>query len=588
MSTPTNIAAAKMALALQDKEGPSRLKKLLSSQKIQFSRQGDILRLCYQEGSFNWSELSRASRNTFWFKNQVTQRWEILRMGLERGAEIARPDVENTQDVHKGNLSQFDANQQAVMSAFMEGSELPNTSVLTSKVDGCCLFALFVPASDEPAVSALRKRLGEIQDVDTETFFGIVGHEAFKINENWLPVFGTNGGLFTGPGMVQTWTQAIAGTAGIHLSADKSWQDTLREALPIVLPKMFGLVELIVADNGMTPTRVNLAFEGVLAKRRDVWGKTFHTELVVDYPWSGLSYLGATWGFGETVGTYRPHFEDDMIVSSLGFKQPLFWRIGNSTEKATTMLADLDLLLKGEISRAQFFAAHPPSNEVLPEDQEEWVIDYEGFVLLDFLPSDKEGRWHYSKLKTGLYYKLHKLKLSNFHELLALPLSVADKMPNLHAVHAIKKAMDEGIPALREEVKRILECYFPGDFAGSLRHNSVFTKELEKATNEKHQASIHKKMEGAIAAYTKAFEEKAANQLPILVQNVDTSVRDFHKAFTTAMGFPPKNDEQLKQVIGLLNPRLPFDLDAEMPANGKMRPLKVKLFNAFADAIAKE
>lgn len=184
------------------KEKPKIIKKLLLKEGISVSFQGDIIRFCYKDGSSNWRELSRASRNTFWFNNGTE--WKILRMGMERGAEIAGKGITNTQDVKDGSLDIFDENQKAIMTAFSSNNELPNETVLTAKSDGCCLFVCYYPYNDENAISAINKLIEEIEKNKTKEFFNIIKEETKKIKENGVFVFGTNGSLFCNPDMVYT------------------------------------------------------------------------------------------------------------------------------------------------------------------------------------------------------------------------------------------------------------------------------------------------------------------------------------------------------------------------------------------------
>lgn len=547
----------------------NKLIKLFLKDKIQLSIQDKFVRLCYLEGSSNWTEYSRYSRNTFWYFNDITDECEIIRMGMERGAEIIRPKVQTTQDVKNGSIEHFDENQKGIMSAFMGQSDLPNSTILSFKADGCCLKAAFYPISD-PVVPFIRSNLIGREDLSIKEFFEIVEDEVKKVNSEWFPVFGTNGSLFAGSDMISTWVQSLAGTAGIEISAEKSWQITLREALPIVFPKMFSLIEKITEGR---IERINLIFEGVLSNRKDVWGTTFHTELVVNYSWSGLVYLGASYGYGKSVGIYRPHFEDDEIVHLLGFKQPIFFKIEKSSQKAEEMLEDLDLLLKNEISKSRFFEKHPASNTNFSNQENDWVVDYEGFVVLDYLPS---GRWHYNKLKTGLYYKLHKLRYSNFAEILQLPLSVSDIMPNLKVAHVINNAMAK-LNEIPSKIEEIMVDFQPVSFETSIVKNSIFATELNKATNEKHLESVKRKMEGLVNAYRMAYEEKTANQLDIGIHNSDVLTSVFNTFFITQFGFKPKNAKHLKDVIMMLNPR----------KNNSIDECRRELFYGFADAISK-
>lgn len=543
MNNLENIQVALTNLGNPSSDGWTKkvdeLKKLLMKKKIVLSSRGSIIRLCYLDGSPCWSELSRSSRNTFWVLDENIGKWEILRMGLERGAEIARPGVIDTQDVKNGDIYNFDNNQQAIMISFMDGIELPNSSVLTSKSDGCCLFATFYRIND-PIVEIIRKEVCINTSTKTEFFYNTIVEKMAEINSDWFPVFGTNGAFLANDDMITTWTQCLAATAGIELRSDKSLQNTLIEALPIVLPKMIALVEHI--SNGKDK-RVNLSFEGIMSGRRDVWGEmNFYSGLAINYDWSGLVYLGATYGFGETVGVYRPHFEDDVFVSNLGFRQPLYWNIGTSTTKAISMLNDLDILIKGEITKTTFLQTHTPSNIYLPTNLSDCVIDYEGFVILDYLPSN---RWHYNKLKTVLYYKLHKLRYHNFSELLSLSDNVALIFPNLKTARSIKNILENGLYVFSKKINDILDFWNP----------HLFNKHISsKISDERKRTGIGK-------AYEKAYENSLSNQLNILYQSSSDACSSFKTAFIEVFGFEPTDDKQLKKTVFMFNPRTEINLE---------------------------
>ena len=85
-------------------------------------------------------------------------------------------------------------------------------------------------------------------------------------------------------------------------------------------------------------------------------------------------------------------------------------------------------------------------------------------------------------------------------------------------------------------------------------------------------------MEGSIKAYKSAFEEKANNQLDLMLHNDDIAKRELEKAFSIILGFSPKDDKQFKNIIQLLYPRKEINID----------DVKRDLFYGFADAISRK
>ncbi|CAE7642649.1 FEN1, partial [Symbiodinium microadriaticum] len=149
---------------------------------------------------------------------------------------------------------------------------------------------------------------------------------------------------------------------------------------------------------------VTLSFEVMVAHLRGLFGDRYHSELAVSYDRDRAVFLGASCAL-----QFYPHY-----CFEHPFEEPLYWPVSHSDDVAK-MLTALEKLARTEISKEEFFADCPPASQTC----EDAIIDYEGWVFhvslgpwdenLEATPKESAPGTLYTKIKTPLYYRFHKV-----------------------------------------------------------------------------------------------------------------------------------------------------------------------------------
>jgi hypothetical protein len=197
------------------------------------------------------------------------------------------------------------------------------------------------------------------------------------------------------------------------------------------------------AAPGSEKCPMSLSFEAVCSNRTTYTGEV-HTELTVSYKLAHFDLLGVTVDIGTDDERYLPHFDIEFDI--LPVEQPL-WRKVSHTDHVFQMMADIDLVVKGNMKRRDFTSKYF-------ENLDDGEIDFEGFVLL---APKLDGSYDYSKIKTTLYYYAHKVRESNIPALLALPDAVNQHYPTVSKLKTFYGTIETKVPELIQEVHTMLE-----------------------------------------------------------------------------------------------------------------------------------
>jgi len=361
----------------------------------------------YQEGKkIKWyCKWAREARGIILYINNGIA--TVISQKLQRGAECLTmmhhqegiDDTENTS--FDDDLKDFDENQIIAMKALRNGEEKYN-GYLSSKSDGS-LLTVTILSKDPKIFPATNAVISAIQEADefARTVYSCC-------DRNWYIILSSQRTLFLGENMQSYTITALAVALEIYSQEEIEKLTSILpiEILPACLKKLLEKIDFFLK---YTPEvefektgALTLSFETICKNRKDPWGQE-HLELAVSYPMSTFTYLGVTYNYGKTGGTFIPHFATS--ASSI-FNQPRVWHI-SQTATIFEMLSSLEKIIESKITEEEFLQQHPP----LINTKE--PLDYEGFVLYTVFPLSSNSKishhYDYSKIKTPFYYRVHKI-----------------------------------------------------------------------------------------------------------------------------------------------------------------------------------
>jgi hypothetical protein len=147
---------------------------------------------------------------------------------------------------------------------------------------------------------------------------------------------------------------------------------------------------------------ITLSMESICKERQASFsGSIIHKELAISYQESSITVLGVSFSNINNV-TYYPHYEFSAQIHTYGLKEPSFWVISHTNE-INALIESINNVIVGKLTKEQFYDLYNPSNKF----DFEQIIDYEGFVTYS-LKRNEFGSLNYNKIKTDMYYKMHK------------------------------------------------------------------------------------------------------------------------------------------------------------------------------------
>ena len=353
--------------------------------------------------------------------------WILLKSGLEIGAELKPPSVGD--DLGDPYANKFDNFQNYIRNCLFTGTDLPEGTCVSAKRDGSLVQISNITTNIETTYGAVLKSNNPFVIMLAQLSYKASGGKSFII-------ISTNGTLFASHDM---WSYILtAFAASLNIVDETLQQLLLHEPLEefkglingygtdATLRKVLCAWSHIVGDinareqlfwNEFTtiyPLTENATsqFEAICANRTCCTGKK-HTELAAQYKIAMLTFLGVK--IGER---YIPHYVIEKLLNIIGYKQPLFWN-SNDPIWILQLLEGIEKFSMGGYTSDEFFERFPPSNTVMPRF---YIIDPEGLILLVKTLCIKG--WSYSKLKTLLYYYLHKLRQVNMRKIVSLCLNL--------------------------------------------------------------------------------------------------------------------------------------------------------------------
>ena len=411
-----------------------RIAKKISGigQTLKFSTIGgiDFVISSYKEGLQQWqTPWGVENRKCVLFRNPLTDTWHMLKLGLNAGCEMKPSGQEDRGDSYRNKHNTL---QIRICNELYHGLELPNGTVLSGKVDGSLLQITIVAGE---FVELLYKAFMQSDD----KFATDLIQMTFAMSGGrWFAFMSTNGTIFVPDNMKDYVVTALAGDNpefsfhrpnGEMFTPEEVWHNHLCGVVANQLATFY---------NGFThqSSICTLQFEIVCNNRHTYTGK-MHTELAMSYDISMFRFLGVRIG-----REYIPHYLLSHLAQACEWEEPLFWFVSNGGQ-ALDMLDGLQDISLNVLTVDEFLSKFPPSNTMLPKNL---VIDHEGFVILVSMPAT-DFKFLYGKLKTQLYYMLHKPRESDMPLIMDLLQNCShetiERFANLSIASSVNKALEQ-------------------------------------------------------------------------------------------------------------------------------------------------
>jgi hypothetical protein len=354
-----------------------------------------VIGIKYIDGLNNiWKpKWSREARGRFYYLGDEVV---PLKDALQRGIEVLTKShkdhgIEETQDIDWKTIERVDDVQAETIKAFSGYNDY--NGVLTGKVDGSLLIINHYTVD-----SAQYKIMKEIiEDVGDDFSKAICKYCV----DHRMPLItvATQGTVLISSEMQDYFVTAIKSLIDFEFT-------TVIDTWTQIIPEFCRMVTHYTNLNGLSDKVLNICFEAYCKDRRSLTG-VLHTELAIGYDHSGFNLLGIMCD-----NKYIPHFDLNDSV----FKQPVYLKITN-TKQVFDIMDDMDRVVLDQMSYNNFMTKYFPDKIGYPIHMEGWVM----LTKIDDTESAK--RYDYSKIKTNLYYKCHKIKEKNIDELVKLPAS---------------------------------------------------------------------------------------------------------------------------------------------------------------------
>lgn len=388
----------------------------------------------YREGLQRWSS-KWGRQNRKCVLGLVNGVWKLVKSGLEVGSEM-KPDIvsddnEAFGDEYKKTLAAF---QVQVCKHLFFGQPLTKGTALTSKWDGSLIQMTLVQEDVDHHYAAIMSSDNAFAKMLAKATYEQAGSKSFVF-------ISTNGTFLAASHMWDYIVTALGCDFGftitqiqemMHNDIPTGYSDMVEAYLKTInsetkrataravlaawaslLPKVY--VRQTQLWTGFlkthnTTSNITCQFEYICPHRRTITG-VVHTELAMSYPMGSVGCLGFRYG-----DVYVPHFELEEMLYEIGYDQPHFWLVSDSRQIMQMLTGLQRVSTDPDYSEEDFLRDFPPNNKYTPRNNH---VDHEGFVLLVKTLTCKG--FDYGKIKTRLYYIMHKPRESVMNEILNNP-----------------------------------------------------------------------------------------------------------------------------------------------------------------------
>ena len=313
-----------------------------------------------------------------------------VKMLLQRGVEITDKFISHTADASsRRSVERLDTIQQEVARKLYSDEDFE--AYISAKRDGCLIGVnIYKKGTD---LANLMERVADEQKMRFHTRIITMCKE----NEDfpYVIVLSSNRCLFM-QNDIKTYVMGATETQNIRQLTRY-------------------LMDTIQTFTEGEPIRACLCFEAL-------WSQTVQKGLTVKYTNSSFVFLGCTVFQDDVDYQFHPHFTYE--PGQVPWPQPLSKMI-HSTSEIRQIISDLDKVALGDMTQTDYLIQN--WSDVKGVDIEtKRDIDYEGLVI--YYPHQIEGvtYYDYSKIKTPLYYMLHKVKPKDIQKLVNMPSNLAN------------------------------------------------------------------------------------------------------------------------------------------------------------------
>lgn len=383
-----------------------------------------IIGIKYLDGINNiWRpKWAREARGRFYY---LSDSIIPLKDALQRGVEILTTNhkshgINETQDIDISKIDMLDDIQIDILRKFSGDNDI--NGYLTGKVDGSLIIVNYYP-KDSEQYSILKEVISNVG-----SSFAKIMLDYCLGNDGPLITVSTQGTIVVSDEMTDYVLTALQSLIDFKFTTiNDSWKE--------IYPKFHTMVMEYINTLNFNASMINMCFEAYCKDRISFTNK-IHTELAVSYDHSGFNLLGLM-----KDNNYIPHFDLPNII----FKQPIYLKV-NKTKQVFEIMDDMDKVVMGDMTHTEFMKKYFPNNMDYPIHMEGWV----------FLMPYNDG-YDYSKIKTNLYYKCHKVRDNNIKELLSLPSNCEKYYPVLKILRDFYNNHELRITNSIEELYHTLE-----------------------------------------------------------------------------------------------------------------------------------
>jgi hypothetical protein len=419
-----------------------------------------IFTISYRDWNKLWKKTwHRQTRGTVMMLNTETNKFELLRLSLERNTEVLT-GVQN-KTVSKESLdlelneSDFDERQKFVIKC-VNNNTIYDNAYVAGKTDGSlCTVNIFRGSQKEIGVNLNNCILccGEIINSlcsKLDFVFTLSTKEAYLITEenSYKNIF----------------TALLCGSEIIsyeNLKTEiKEKKLTLNQVLQKYLPYFVDKVKqfLDVYCQNQESEKIILNFEMVIPflktsmDNRDAWNNKASSPGGMVYEVPLFNFLGAT--FIESKSNnffFKTHFEFQQKSSNIFF-EPYYWKV-ETQEQLDNMLKDLSFVIRKKMTILDYIQKYRPINYF--DKEEIRPFDFEGYIFSVLLKDELKSKYknfEASKVKTEEYYVVHKPKYQDLQYLDELFVTSIEYFPD-----AVKRAnkIKEFVPKVQPYFEKL-------------------------------------------------------------------------------------------------------------------------------------
>ena len=399
-----------------------------------------------------------------------TDHWEPLKIGMQTSFEI--PNGVAAEDTQDGFTFSSDKFSQADIDKIIGFNKGVDDVTYTFKVDGQYLVANVYNAEMSKIILAV------LHDLYDDKVFSVALAEYSMKKYGYVVVLSSNNTWLTPDLMIPSIVTAM--WSHFKLKENKTYKDLCadKRAFQKVFdedlrePFLSSLMNFCNAGDETVNDTIHVSFEVCCKNNTPARQEKIHG-LAVTSQESALFLLGYhDWE------KFHPHStqECQIRVVDSGFRDPCFWVmnskvIGNEFHKAI-----MDVVM-GKMTEKEFFGIFPPRNK-RSNPIDSYAFHAEGGVVY------VEGR--YFKLKTPVYYWVHKPKQHYWDNIMAIPNTATKYFPAVLKIKAFITNIDKFVIDFKNDITM---------FTDKILENDEIMKAFVEGAPQKMLLAFEKKKE---------------------------------------------------------------------------------------------